>query len=145
MLISAENKSINFNIIGYEFPDRKPTKKEFDYEANWLNLEVVYCDKNENKTYTDSCLLTYELSDLINAFQEIINGDEDSYVSNFLEPYLSICVSKIDEFIIFVFSFVCDTVDRKWSKRKITAKWTLAEAKEKLNELKNMELKFPKR
>lgn len=145
MLILEKNKSINFNIMGYEFPYEKPSKKEFNYDANWLHLEVVYCDENTNKTYTDNCLLTYELSDLINTLKQIINGSENSYISDFMEPYLSICITKIDEFIIFVISFVYDTTDGKWSKIGVTAKWTMEEAKDKVKELKDMERKFPKR
>lgn len=145
MLISEKNKSINFNIIGYEFPNEKSTKKEFNYDANWLRFEVIYCDENTNKAYTDTCLLTYELSDLVNTLQQIINGGENSYISDFMEPYLSVCITKIDEFIIIVFSFVYDTTNGKWSKIGVTAKWTLEEARNKVKELKDMELKFSER
>lgn len=145
MLILEKNKSINFNIIGYEFPCVKPSKKGFDYDANWLRIEVAYCDEITNKTYNDTCLLTYELSELVDSLQLIINGSKNSYISDFLEPYLSVCITKIDEFIIFVFSFVYDTTDGKWSKIGVTAKWTMEEAKDKVKELKNMELKFPER
>lgn len=145
MLISEKNKSINFNIIGYEFPYEKSSNKEFNYDANWLHIEVVYCDKNTNETYTDTCLLTYELSEMANTLQKIINDEENSYISNFLEPYLSVCITKIDEFIIFVFSFVFDTTEGKWSTIGVTAKLTLEEAKNKLKELKDMELKFPEK
>ena len=145
MLILEKNKSINFNIIGYEFPYMRPSKKGFDYDANWLHIEVDYCDGNTNKTYKDTCLLTYELSELVDTLQLIINGSENSYISDFMEPYLSVCITKIDEFIIFVFSFVYDTTDVKWSKIGVTAKLTMEEAKDKVKELKDMELKFPQR
>ena len=145
MLISEKNKSIDFNVIGYEFPHEKPSKKEFNYDANWLNLIINYRDEKKDKTYTENCLLTTELSDLINVFQKIIKGDKNSYISDFLEPYLSICITKVDEFIIFGFSFVYDTCGKKCSKISITAKWTMLEAKEKVKELKDMKLKFPKR
>ena len=145
MLISEKNKRIDFNVIGYEFPHEKPLKKEFNYDANWLNLKINYYDGKKDKTYIDNCLLTYELSDLINVFQKVINGNENSYISDFMEPYLSICITNVDEFIIFVFSFVYDTSGNKWSKISITAKWTMTEAKEKVKELKDMELEFPER
>lgn len=145
MLILEKNKYVNFNVIGYEFPHEKPSKKVFNYEANWLNLEIHYRDEKTDKIYIDPCLLTYELSDLINALKKIIKGDENSYISDFLEPYLSICITKVDEFIIFVFSFVYSTTDGKWSKIGATAKWTMSEAEDKVTELKDMELKFPKR
>ena len=145
MLILEGNRGINFNIIGYEFPYMKPSKKGFDYDANWLHIGVAYCDENTNKTYTDTCLLTYELSELVNALQQIINGSENSYISDFMEPYLSVCITKVDEFITFALSFVISTIDEDWPTVEVTAKWTIEEAKDKLKELKDMELKFPER
>lgn len=145
MLISEKNNYIDLNVIGYEFPNEKPSKKEFNYDANWLLLEFVCCNENTKKTYTDTCLLTYELSDLINALQQVIKGGESSYISDFMEPYLAVCITRIDEFIIFVVSFVYDTTGGKWSKIGVTAKWTISEAIDKMNELKDMERKFPKK
>jgi len=145
MLILDKNKSIDFNVIGYEFPYEKPSKKTFNYDANWLKLEFVCCDETTNNTYIDTCLLTYEMSELITALEQVINGSESSYISDFMEPYLAVCITKIDEFIIFVLSFVYDTTDGKWSKIGITAKWTMTEAKDKVKELRDMELKFPER
>lgn len=145
MIISEKNKRVDFNIIGYEFPHEKPSKKEFNYDANWLNVKINYHDEKKDETYTDNCLLTTELSDLINVLQKIIIGDENSYISDFLEPYLSVCITNVDEYIIFVLSFVYDTYGGKWSKISITAKWTMQEAKEKVKELRDMELKFPER
>ncbi len=143
MLILDRNKNIKFNIIGYEFPAIKPLTKDFDYDANWLELEIIYCDENIKKTYIDPCLLTCEFSDLVNALQQIINNGENSWESNFIEPCLSIRITKIDKFINFVFSFVYDVTDAEVSKIEVAAKWTMKEAKDKVRELKDMELKFP--
>ena len=145
MLISDKNKSIDFNIISYEFSREKSSVKGFNYDANWLIVKVVFFDKNTNKTYTDKCLLTYELSELVNALQQIINGSENSYISDFIEPYLSVRITKVDEFITFALSFVISTIDEDWPTIEVTAKWTIEEAKYKLKELKDMELKFPER
>lgn len=87
MLISEKNKGIDFNVIGYEFPrEKKSSKKEFNYDANWLSLKIYYRDGKKEKTYITPCLLTYELSELINVFQKIINGEQNSYISYFIEP-----------------------------------------------------------
>ena len=145
MLISDKCKSIDFNIIGYEFPREKSSKKEFNHDANWLRIKVVFCDENTNKTYTDQCLLTYELSELVNALQRIVNGSKNSYISDFMEPYLSVIITKVDELITFALSFVYSTIDEDWPTVEVTAKWTMEEAKAKLKELKDMELRFPER
>lgn len=50
MLISEKNKSIDFNVIGYEFPrEKKSLKKEFNYDANWLSLKIHYQDGKKRK------------------------------------------------------------------------------------------------
>ncbi|MDE6667566.1 MAG: hypothetical protein K2K38_04365, partial [Clostridia bacterium] len=139
MLISDNSKSIDFSIISYEFPREKSLKKEFNYDANWLLIKVVFSDENINKIYTDICLLTCELSELVNALQQIINSSENSYMSDFMEPYLSVCITKVDEFINFALSFVYSTIDEGWPTVEVTAKWTMKEAKDKLKELKDME------
>lgn len=141
MLISEKNKSIDFNVVGYEFPYERST----DYDANWLNIKIAHNDGKEEKTYTDNCSLTYELSGLIDAFQKIIDGEDNGYISSFMEPFLSICITNVDEYIIFVLSFVYDASEDEMPKISITAKWTRLEAEEKLKELKDMERKFPQR
>ncbi len=80
---------------------------------------------------------------MVNALQQIINNGENSWESNFIEPCLSIRITKIDKFINFVFSFVYDVTDAEVSKIEVAAKWTMKEAKDKVRELKDMELKFP--
>lgn len=77
MLISEKNKSIDFNVIGYEFPrEKKSLKKEFNYDANWLSLKIHYQDGKKEKTYITPCLLTYELSELINVFRKSSMGNK---------------------------------------------------------------------
>ncbi len=147
MLIVDKNKSIDLNIVGYEFPNANPSKKSecFDYDANWLTITLNYKEKNVNETYTDNCLLTCELFDLIKALQCIINDKDDNYMSDFLEPYLSVCITKIDTHIVFVLSFVYNTDNNKWLKRTVSAKWTKQTANDKLTELKDMGVNFPQR
>ena len=53
MLISEKNKRIDFNVIGYEFPHEKPSKREFNYDANWLNLKINYHDGKKDKIGTE--------------------------------------------------------------------------------------------
>lgn len=82
---------------------------------------------------------------LIIALENVIANKENNYISDFLEPNLSVCITKIDEFVIFVLSFVYDTVDNKRSKIEVSAKWTVEEASNKVFELKDIESKFPQR
>lgn len=104
MLISEKNKSIDFNVIGYEFPrEKKSLKKEFNYDANWLSLKIHYQDGKKEKTYITPCLLTYELSELINVFQKIINGEQNSYISYFIEPCLSIRITNVTSLLFSYF------------------------------------------
>lgn len=114
MFIVSKNKSLELNIIGYQFPDHKISTTEYDYDANWLICEVKYSEDNLNEVYRDACLLTYELEELIEALDKIINDEEEAYISDFMEPYLKVSIAKVEEQVVLIVQFVYDTTNGKW-------------------------------
>lgn len=58
MILHQGNKSIEFTIVNYQYPKKRPSKEGFDYDANWLMCEAKYSDAETNETYKDACLLT---------------------------------------------------------------------------------------
>ena len=44
MISHQGNKTIEFTIEGYEFPEAELTKDDFNEEANWLMCEIRYSD-----------------------------------------------------------------------------------------------------
>lgn len=65
MILHQGNKSIEFTIVNYQYPEKRPSKEGFDYDANWLMCEVKYSNAETNETYKDACLLTDELADMV--------------------------------------------------------------------------------
>ena len=102
MRIIENNKELSFNICGYQFKQMKSTITEYNYDANWLNCEIEYFENGSRYVYTDSCLLTNELEELIFALSKIIKGEESSYISAFMEPYLKIAIAKVENKMLFI-------------------------------------------
>ena len=100
MILHQGNKSIEFTIVNYQYPEKSPSKEGFDYDANWLMCEVKYSDAKTNETYKDACLLTDELADMVEELSEILDGSEDGYISDFMEPYLKVAAARADEKIV---------------------------------------------
>lgn len=111
MILHQGNKSIEFTIVNYQYPEKRPSKEGFDYDANWLMCEVKYSDAEINETYKDACLLTDELADMVEELSEILDGSEDGYTSDFMEPYLKVAAARADEKIVIIFQFVYVTVE----------------------------------
>ena len=121
MLIEENNKSLRFNVIGYQFPDLHSTKNDYNYDANWLTCEINYFDGENNHNYENPCLLTCEFEELIKALSDILDGEPGGYISEFMEPYLQISISKADDKVMFVIHFVYDTLENNWKKCKVSS------------------------
>lgn len=130
MVLHQGNKSIEFTIVNYQYPEKKPSNEGFDYDANWLMCEIKYSDAEANETYKDACLLTDELADMAEELSKILDGSEYGYISNFMEPYLKVAAARAGEKIVIIFQFVYDTTDGIWKDRKITALLSEEEAVE---------------
>ncbi len=145
MLLVSDNKSLDFDIVSYQYPSFKSSNEEFDYDANWLVCKVKYIENDFTETYTDPCLLTYELGEVIDALSKIIDGDKDGYISAFMEPYLRVSIAGAEDKVMIVVCFVYDTLDGIWKERKIASFVDMDRAKEILNELKSLCKKYPQR
>ena len=108
-------KKIEFNVINYQYPERVATE-DYDYDANWLMVEIAYSNRAEKNTYYDPCLLTYEFIDLIDGIDEILAGRETGYITDFMEPYLKFSVTKVGDLFAVQIRFVYDTTDGQWKE-----------------------------
>ena len=145
MLIVSRNKIIDFKITGYQFPDYHPSNDDYDYDANWLICEIKYSEDNINQVYSDPCLLTYELQELTESMQKILNYEEDAYISEFMEPYLKISIVRCEEKVVFTIQFVYDTTDENWTTIKVSSVMNEKVATQILNELTEFQYSFPER
>ncbi len=94
MKFHNEKESLQFNILGYEFPMMKSSENEFNHDANWLVLQTIHKNEmNTEKIYINPCIETIDLLRLYTALCEIKNGSRTIYESDFLEPYLKFIIT----------------------------------------------------
>lgn len=135
--------SISIDSYQYKYLESKPG--EFDYDANWLNIAVTYTDAGKDQLSVDPCLLTTELNQVTAEFERIVEGEEISYISDFLEPYLTIAFSRDKNRIAVIIHYVFDTTDGIWKTWKVTQSLSMGEAYAMLDELKRMTEMYPER
>lgn len=141
ILLSDDNKNILFDIIDYEF---SYFKKMDYYDANWLTVNIRYTDNYTDKSYTDNCILTYELDDLVKQIDNIIDGKESGLITEFMEPYLKFSVTKTKDIYAVQIRFVCETVE-EWKEVYVSQGMNVNELVEMRNGLDNLRKKFPER
>lgn len=117
MRIQDKNKTVEFGIIGYQFPNAGCSKpNDPDYDASWLTVQVSYTEDETTAVFQDSCVLAWELKEMTDALSEILDDRETAYISDFMEPYLKFAVAKAEDNFTFTIDFVCDVSDGEWKK-----------------------------
>ena len=96
MLFQNKEKSLELTVVSYEFPERKGSAEEYDFDANWLVLRGVCREGRVARSFENSCLLTYELQALSAGLKLLLSGVRDVYESDFIEPYLEIAAEAPD-------------------------------------------------
>lgn len=114
ILFIENKKRLEFDITGYEFPDIR--KLNIDHDANWLAVTFSYQDDKLSFKKADNCLLTYEIEEIIHALEKILAGEETGCILTFLEPWLTISVTKTHDEYAFQFRYVYDTADDVWKE-----------------------------
>ena len=145
MILKQGNKSIEFSIVGYQYPELEPSDEAFDYDANWLIAEVKYSDSGINETYEDPCIMADDLAEIAEELSKILDGSEEGYITDFMEPYLKIAAARADEKIVIVFQFSYVTTSNSWKRRTVTELLSQEEATEMVQSLKELVEKYPVR
>jgi hypothetical protein len=83
-LRGAESTEFEMKIAGYEFPHDKQTP----YDSDWLKIHVDVTHPRGAWSKTDPCLLTFELSRLINWLRSIADECPEHAEVGFMEPEL---------------------------------------------------------
>lgn len=143
MLFGKENKSMEFTISGYQYPENESPQGGYGHDANWLVCEMKYTDENGTEIYQDPSIDTYDLREITESLEEIVEGKEEIYVSEFMEPNLQIVLARLDEKISFVIQFVYDESGEVWKKRKMAVLLSQEEAVTVLNDLKSLMKAYP--
>ena len=137
---TEHSKRLVLDILGYEFPDGRGDM----YDVNWLEVGVAYDDGSLSFRQKDSCLLSYELEELTEALDGIVEERETGTIQTFMEPYLSFAVTRVGEVYAVQIRFVYDTSDG-WKTIGVCQGMDLRELAEMNAELKAMSARFPRR
>jgi len=138
--LTENNKRLVLDILGYEFPGA-----EDDYfDANWLNVGIRYDDGNLSFHQIDSCLLAFELEELTETLDAILEGRETGMATDFMEPYLTFAVTRTGERFDVQLRFVYDT-GSPWKEVCVCQEMDLRELADLNIELKKMYARFPRR
>lgn len=141
MIIQDENLKIEFKVLGYQFPNIQVSKKDdFDYDANWLTIQVSYQSKTECNVYRDSCLMTNELENIVRNMECILKSTETAFISECMEPYFKFAVSKTYDNFVLILYFVYDVLDDKWQTFTVSetvSREKLIDIKEELQQYLN--------
>ncbi len=86
MVLTDDNCTCEFEIIGYEFPDHKPFPSSFDHDANWLNMEWRYTKDNYSISVVRPCILTSEIERTLSAFDSWLRLEISEVSLICLEP-----------------------------------------------------------
>lgn len=139
IVFSEGKKKIIFDVIGYQFS----YSKDDEYDANWLTIQIDYSFGNHSQKYQDSCILTWELKEFSDAIDSIARGEETGYISEFMEPYLKIAVTRVDEIYAVQIRFVYDALSDPWKEIYISQGFDDDRFNEFNEALKQLNVKFP--
>ncbi len=134
------NKSLELDVLGYEFPDAEGDW----FDANWLNVGVHYDDGSLSFRQVDSCLLAFELAELTETVDAILEGRESGTITDFTEPYLDFAVTRVGETYAVQARFVYDT-GSPWKEVCVCQGMDRRELADLNAELKKMYARFPRR
>ena len=138
--LTENNKCLELDVLGYEFPDA-----EGDYfDANWLNVGVHYDDGSLSFRQVDSCLLAFELEELTETLDAILEGRETGTMTDFTEPYLTLSVTRTGDTYAVQLRFVYDT-GSPWKEVSVRQAMDPRELVEMNAGLKAMYARFPRR
>ena len=146
MKIQDDRCLMDVRVVGYQFPDRVPDKREtVDYDANWLTVSVRYMEPDFTAEFQDPCVLTWEVQEAAEALNRLIDGKIQDFRTDFLEPFLRMEAEKVEDEFWMRVCFVCE-VD-KGERKEITAVQRMDRERlaEILDEVKGVVQRFPKR
>ena len=144
MLFQNEDASLKLDIVNYELAADAGDPTSDD--RNWLVLRATWNNENGNIVKdSNSCLLTYELSEMTAGLKVLNAGIKDTYVSEFAEPYFALSAQAEKEgFRVDVSFFLPNTMDGD-DTAEVSAFMDKAEMTALINELDKLCAKFPDR
>ncbi|MCD7727070.1 MAG: hypothetical protein LUH57_01830 [Ruminococcus sp.] len=141
VMFTEGDKKIELSIFDYEFAAKKGMN---EYDSNWLTVAIEYFDGVEHHSYTDNCLLADELESIVKNMKDILSGKETGMIADFIEPYLELAVTKVDDIYAMQIRFVYDTSD-DWKEIYVSQGLTEEMYQGVCSDIEKMSKQFPVR
>ena len=140
-----DNQIVDFRITNYEFLESSD-----EYDKNWLLIYLQVKSKLGNWQTTDPSLLTWEVGELIDWFNTLLQNRQPNYINlNFTEPNLSLeLLENVSETAKFRIKFDSESKPQSAKENNEYYVDCLAdnlELKRIVNELEKELEKFPQR
>jgi len=87
---AANGSSFHLKVVSYEFPEQEDEK----WDSNWLKIHMAVRLPQGSWSVTTPFLLTYEIEDLANWFDDVVTHTQTENEIGFTEPNLSFDVIK---------------------------------------------------
>ena len=144
MLFQGPDASLKLDIVNYEFPADAGAPDSDD--RNWLVLRCTWTEDGDVRKDSNSCLLTYELREMIAGLKVVRAGIKNAYESDFVEPYfaLSLQTEGEDDFRAQVRFFLPNTMDGE-DTAEVDCVLTRQQLSDLIDELDRLCGKFPDR
>lgn len=141
IIFSERDKTLELDITGYQYENCRGLD---EYDSNWVMVRVKYSDPDLSFNFADPCLLNFELKEFIDEIQEL-ELTETGLIKNFIEPYLAMAITKIDDDFAFQIRFVYDTTEESWKEAYICQKFDLQGLRNLKDQFRRLYDKFPYR
>lgn len=144
MLFKGEDTSLQLDVVSYELPAGEGDPNSDD--RNWLVLRAKWINEDgEIVIDSNSCLLTYELSDMRVGLKVLEAGLKGTYESDFAAPYFLLAADAEDDgFRFYVSFFLPNTMDGE-DTATVRCFMDKAQMKALIDELERLCAKFPDR
>ncbi len=137
-----EGNILEFDIVGYQF-NGQSNEDKFNWDANWLNIKIIFDTGNYKEEYYSSCILTIELNQFVKDLERLIKGKTEKCIMDTLEPYFKInIVHDLNEYKINI----CFIYDKQTgNKIELTQIANEQELKYIYDEFKSLATKYKER
>jgi hypothetical protein len=85
MRLGNESTQIELEVESYQFPEFSDEK----YDSNWLIIKGTVKYAEEQWTFRDPCLLTWEAEEIVEWLEALSSGHDTAEDLTFIEPTIS--------------------------------------------------------
>lgn len=119
MKVKNKDQSIELEILGYEYPPGWGAG--MPYDTDWLNTRLKLIDGDKQEVIEDTFLRFSELNQVFENVNQILEGMQSDYYSDFLDKRFSMAAYVVEERDIFLEMSYLDENNELSIKQELTS------------------------